>query len=232
MSDPADFSVYKEHPKHCDPDDYWGQVKRTVGGRPIGEDQIELIVQAVTDGLDLRPDDLLLDLCSGNGALTTRFFAQCRGGLGVDFSPFLVDVARRRFTHGPAEEYRLQDVLEYVREEPDPSRFTKGLCYGSFSYLSRSTARELLGLVRERFTRIDRLFLGNLPDKQRMDDFFDEGAYTPGIEDDPGAPIGVWWSVGEVEELAAGTGWRAEERRMRGEYFAAHYRFDAVLTPA
>jgi len=30
---------YKEYPKTLDPDDVWGQVRRTVNGKPVSEDQ-------------------------------------------------------------------------------------------------------------------------------------------------------------------------------------------------
>src|SRR5262245_10350175 len=63
--------VFKNHPQTCDPDDYWGQVKRTVGGQPVSQEQIDLIVAAVKRGLQLGPEDTLLDICCGNGALTT-----------------------------------------------------------------------------------------------------------------------------------------------------------------
>lgn len=79
------------------PEDFWVQVKRTVKGQPVSQDQIDMIVSAMTAALDLSPDDILLDLGCGNGALTTYFFHRCRGGLGVDFSEFLISVARRNF---------------------------------------------------------------------------------------------------------------------------------------
>ena len=42
MTDPPELSFYKEHPKTCDPEDFWGQVKRTVNER------YEMIFKAVT----------------------------------------------------------------------------------------------------------------------------------------------------------------------------------------
>src|SRR5262245_37058383 len=106
---PADSSHYlfKHHPETCDPDDIWGQVKRTVGGQPVSAQQISLIVDAIRSGLALAPDDTLLDLCCGNGALTTHLFEVCSGGLGVDYSGFLIEVAKARFMRRPSERYLL-----------------------------------------------------------------------------------------------------------------------------
>ena len=83
MTIPSGGDFYKHHPKTCDPEDFWGQVMRTVEGKAVDQAQIDMIVATVVRELELSGDDLLLDLCCGNGALTTHFFSRCRGGLGV-----------------------------------------------------------------------------------------------------------------------------------------------------
>ena len=44
-----------------------------------------MIVTSACRNLEICGDDFLLDLCCGNGALTTYFYSRCRGGVGVDF---------------------------------------------------------------------------------------------------------------------------------------------------
>ena len=222
---------YKHHPKTCARDDFWGQVKRTVNGLPISEDQIGMIVDAVCDGLALNEEDRLLDLCCGNGALTDRLFARCAGGLGVDYSEYLIDVAQEYFSRPPERIYRLNDAVAYLRMESDPAAFTKAACYGSFQYLAPDQAHEFLATLRRRFTGIRRLFIGNIPDKQRIANFYTQNNYSPGIENDHTSPIGIWRSCDEFERLAGECGWLARFSRMPKEYYAAHYRYDAILTP-
>ena len=223
---------YDEHPKTCAPDDYWGQVKRTVNGKPVSEDQIALIVDAIGRELSLFADDVLLDLCCGNGALSRLFFARCKGGLGVDYSQYLIEVALRDFAAPPAQDYLCGDAVAYARNEPAPERFTKALCYGAFSLLPQTAAESLLATLRQRFTRIEACVIGNLPDKAKLHDFFRPGTYTPGIEDDPDTPIGIWRTEDEFADLARRTGWQARFHRMPAHFYAAAYRYDAVLTPA
>lgn len=215
-----------------DPTDFWGQVGRTVRGRPVDEGQIALLVGAIVAGLDLDGDDVLVDLCCGNGAITDRVIELCGVGVGVDFSDYLIDVAKRHFEKPPRQTYVLANVIEFVAVEPEPLRFTKGLCYGSFGYLSRDDACRLLATLRQRFTALRRCFIGNVPDKSRLDAFFDPATYVPGVENEPASPIGVWWTIEEFERLAAATGWGAQFRRMPPAYYAAHYRYDVVLVPA
>src|SRR5262249_20650292 len=69
-------------------------------------------------------------------------------------------------------------------------------------------------------------------DRAAMGAFFRDQPPPPGSERDPESPLGVWRSEAEVAALAAAGGWRVAFRRMPPTFYAAHYRFDAVLTPA
>lgn len=222
---------YKVHPKTCAPDDFWGQVKRTVNGKPVSQDQIDMIVEAVLQGMNLSSDDKLLDLCCGNGALSTLLFAECQGGLGVDYSRYLIDVANTNFA-STSDKYQLvDDVAAYATREPSPERFTKALCYGSFQYLSQESARSLLENLHLRFKNVQRLYLGNLPDKALLKEFYNDKDYVEGIEDDHSSPIGIWRTRKEFTHLAKATGWEAEFFRMPESFYASTYRYDVILTP-
>ncbi len=229
MEDTRDFWMHKEYPKSCAPDDFWGQIKRTVHGKPVSQEQIDMIVRAVCDGLQFRKEDVLLDLGCGNGALSRYFFPFCSSMLGVDFSPYLLDIAKKNFEAPPDYLFREDDIVAYVRAEPFPVCFTKVLCYGVYSYLSLEDARILLEILHERFINVESIFLGNLPDREKIDTFFPPGTDTQRLVHDHLSPIGVWRSRDEMERLADDAGWNAEFRVMPSGYYAAHYRFDAVL---
>lgn len=230
MDDSEEFPFYKTHPGTRASSDFWGQVARTVSGEPVGEEQIQLIVEAILDGLQIRQSDTLLDLCCGNGALSDRIFARCQEGLGVDFSELLIAVAEQHFQFAPQRMYRLEDVESFLRSSDDTFHFSKALCYGSFQYLPGDKAKNVLILVRERFPGVERFFVGNLPDKAKMDLFFKDRSVAPGIENDPTSQIGIWRTDAEFAALAQMSGWEVEFRRMPAHFYAAAYRYDAVLT--
>ncbi len=225
------MDFYNEHPKTCARTDFWGQVRRTVNGRPVDEQQIEMIVDAVCSGLELNPRDRLLDLCCGNGALTTRFLARCAGGLGVDRSPALISVAHEFFQRDPRETYHLDDVLDFAGSMTAPAAFDKAVCYGSFQYLPEDRAEALLATLRQRFEQVRRLYVGNLPDRELLGEFYRERDYEAGIEDDPGSAIGIWRTREQFSRLAALTGWEVEFRKMPEGFYASHYRYEAILCP-
>jgi SAM-dependent methyltransferase len=228
MEDPK--SDYKEYPKTLPRDDFWGQVRRTQYGKRITEAEVQAIVDAIRRGLGLQRNDTLLDLACGNGALSARLFDDCAGLMGVDSSEYLIEIARENFERRPEYRFEVGDVCQYARAEPEPERFTCGLCYGSFSFLAVPSGRELLQTLQKRFAGIDRLFIGNLPDKDRASLFYPDGKDYAAEVADHAAQIGVWWSEEEFRGLAEECGWTARFSRMPSHVFNAKYRFDAVLT--
>jgi SAM-dependent methyltransferase len=222
--------LYESHARSCDPKDFQGQVMRNPHGKSVGHDQVVMILDAIEKGLDIAPHDVLLDLCCGNGAITDPIFARCRGGLGVDFTPYLIEVAKTNFERPPNRLYRLADVHEYLEITNDTERITKAFCYGAFQCLSESKASGVLVALRRRFTNVRRVFLGNLPDLDQVGVFF--GADIPSLEHlkSHDTPFGIWRTEQEVTKLALESGWHTEFSRMPTGFYSAHWRFDATLT--
>ena len=224
-------SDYKEYPKTLDPDDLWGQVRRTVNGKRVSDAQIALIVAAIRHGLQFSRQDVVLDLACGNGALSSYFFEDCGSVHGVDYSPYLIEIATKRFQVPGKSTFKVDDAAHYVQNEPDPGRFTKALCYGSFAFFTEEDARQILRALLNRFVNVSRLFIGNLPDRDRAHLFYPPGTeYTSELKNHA-AQIGIWRSQAEFSTLAAGEGWEFTSTVMPPEYYAAHYRFDALLRP-
>ena len=227
--DKEKFKFYKEYPKTCSPDDFWGQVKRTVNGKPVSQDQIDMIVDAIVAGLELNQEDTLLDLCCGNGALSTLLFKHCKSGLGVDFSEYLISIANRYFADPPIQTYILQDVVDFCENPVTPHKFTKMVCYGSFSFIENQRVESLLRLLKNNFPNLKRAFIGNYPDKRFIADFYGNRRIEPGSENDPDSPIGIWRTEEDFISLANQCGWQAMIHKMPSQYYAAHYRYDVIL---
>jgi SAM-dependent methyltransferase len=227
-----EYTDYEEYPKTLARDDFWGQVRRTIYGRRITEDDVAVIVNVIKDGLRLSNDDALLDLACGNGALTARLFSSCGSVRGVDRSSYLIEIAKEHFEESPRYMFVQSDILTYVLSEPEPQRFTKVMCYGSLPMLAVDAVHNMLSELRRRFPNIERILVGNLPDKERAHLFFGEDfeQRRPNLGD-PTSQIGVWWSQNDFAELAGACGWRASFSRMPPHVFNAHYRYDAVLQP-
>ncbi|MBW8028554.1 MAG: methyltransferase domain-containing protein [Ferrovum sp.] len=219
---------YDEYARTRPPDDFWGQVLRTVQGVPVPEDQIERIVAAICTGLNFEPEDVLLDIACGNGALSQRLFGRCAGFLGVDLSQHLISVARTNFEKLPNFGFLEVGAGDYVTTETSPKRFTKVLCYGSFQYLSENEAIQVLRTLYEKFTRVRRCFIGNLPDRDHAADFYKR---TPGRNElsNHETATGCWRTRQEFEYLVRQSGWKVSFSTMPPEFYASYYRYDALL---
>ena len=219
---------YKEYPKTLPPDDLWGQVRRTVYGKPVAEDQIKMMVDAIVAGLELQSTSVLLDIGCGNAALAARLFPYCERCVGVDFSEYLISVANTRFSSS-RHAFIYQDALDYVAQEPDPLRFDKVLCFAVFSYLSDASAQQLLASLNQRFLNVRSVFVGNIPDPECAASFFKDLDCTRPELDNPESQIGIWRTRGQMSAMAEETGWRVQFQHMPRAFYQARYRYNAIL---
>lgn len=221
---------HNEHAKSRAPDDFWGQIRRTVQGEPVSDEQIKMIVEAIQTSLQLNPNDSLLDLACGNGALSHLFFDSLAEYQGVDFSEHLISVAKKNFERSPSHQFMTMGAAEYVRQELHPKKFTKVLCYGSFSYFPAADAVEVLSTLFDKFSNVQTVFIGNLPDKDRAAAFYKEKQVTIEEMADHESQIGIWRTQSEFAQLATSAGWNSTFSVMPSEYYASYYRYDMLLS--
>jgi len=220
---------YDAHARSVAADAYWNQVRRTVSGEPVDEAQIALIVDAIIAGLCLTATDVVVDLACGNGALSSRLFNKCAGLVGVDISPYLIEIANKDFARPPNFRFHVQDAVSYLGDERDTSVYSKALLYGAFQYFSRDDATLVLTTLNEKFPRVTRVFIGNLPDKTRVSRFYRDRIPGQAELNDHEAQIGVWYFPEELIAIGLASGWRASISHMPSEFYASSYRFDVTL---
>ena len=107
--------LHKEYPKSFERNDFWSQIKRTVNGQPVSENQIDMIVTKVSNELELANQDTLLDLGCGNGALGNYFLKDIKYYVGVDFSEYLIGIANEYFQDEEKTLYVVDDMLSYIQ---------------------------------------------------------------------------------------------------------------------
>lgn len=220
---------YQEYPKSLPRDDFWGQVRRTVMGQGITEDQVALLLDNVSNQLALDPADVLLDLGCGNGALSARLFGSCTGFMGVDASAYLIDVAKEFFERPSTHVFVNDDALTFLTKVEHPECFTKCLCYAFLQYLTPDSVAAVLQVLHDRFSNLRRLVVCNIPNREKPAVFFTDG-YRDEELDEPQSQIGRWWSKEEFASLGSRTGWTVTVSVMPPHLFNAMYRFDAILT--
>lgn len=221
---------YDEHARTCASDNFLEQVRRTVNGQPLSDDQIGMIIQTIQSRLNLGADDVLLEFACGNGFLSRSLFDTCKGYLGTDISECLISVAKKHFEIPPSYRFMEQGTVEYVRQEKEPERFTKALCYAGLQYFRDDAVEEILHALAGKFANIRNVFFGNIPDKARVDAFYQSRKPAEGELTDPCTAIGIWRTRDELERLASKTGWTVSFSTMPEGFHASHYRYDALLS--
>lgn len=224
---PKSLHDYIERPKDFAEDDFFEQVRRTIDGKPIDAQQLAFIHSMIDEALDVSNQDILLDLCCGNGALTSVLHNKLKGYLGVDISDYLISVANKYFAPHTTVSYLTQEMVLFVNDCKNCHTFTKALWYGAFAYFSEKDALYILKRLYTRFTSIDKIFIGSIPDLNQFESF--NKGYPAIPVDDHTSSIGRWYNPDDLIEMINSIGWHTEKTSIPGEFYQSHYRFNVLL---
>lgn len=208
--------------------DFWGQVRRTVNGVPVDSEQIDLIVASISSNISISDQDCVIDLACGNGALGSLFASEAHQYFGVDLSPRLIEIAEKYF-RAPNKHFTLDDAESFLTNFPEKDLITKLVCYGSFSYFSRGSARSIIEILSRSYANLSEVYIGNLPNRDLAYKFYPE---MPAKEqlDDHASPIGIWRSKSEFKTLLEATSWDIKFIEQPEIFYASAYRYDVFLS--
>lgn len=216
------------------PDDFFAQVERTVGGKPVPAEQIALLVEAVSAGLQLERGDILLDLCCGNGMVTRALAARCRAATGVDYAEDLIDSARRHHQTGSID-YVRGAVADLALSDCRFGRPSKVCMNAGLQYFQAAMTRELLRALEPVAGRQAPLYFSDVPDADRLFDFYDTPERRAELERRLAAgteAVGTWWSRPHLRRLLEDAGYSAVFIEQDPRRLTARYRFDLLARPA
>ena len=222
--------MHKEFPKTVGRTEFWKQIKRTVNGKEVEEEDIQMIISQIKDKLKFDKGDHLLDLGCGNAALSSNFFREIKKYTGVDFSSYLLEVATEFFKPSGNISYVNDEILNFVNTTEGCGLYSKALVYGAMAYLSRQEFSQLVDQLNNRFVNCRDIFIGNIPNKHRAAKFYRDKADLGLNLENPKSPIGVWWTPEEIQELGHQSGFEVEVLTMPPNFYASEYRFDVSLT--
>jgi cyclopropane fatty-acyl-phospholipid synthase-like methyltransferase len=230
----AFFESYRLTPIASDADLLY-QVGATVGGKAISAEQVGALLSDCRRGLDLGPGDTLLDLCAGNGVLTSELAKDVKAAVGVDFSQPYIENARRHKAR-PNVAYLVHDVSHLETCEPLKSQLpiSKVMCYSALAYLTPEQVDRMLAFVAANATPDVRVLFGSVLDKSRLWNFFNTWPRKLNylfkvklLRRDFG--LGRWWTRDELVGLAARNGFSCQFLEQSPSLHTAHYRYDVLL---
>ena len=222
---------HDQHAKQFPRQEFWSQIRRTVNGSPVDEFQINLILKAIQENLKIYPSDCLLDIGCGNGALSSLIATRPTQLVGIDNSKYLVSVAKEFFEDEPRLFFQHTEIEQfmYLQEADKALKFTKAICYGAFSYLSSKNINDMFKYISMKFANISKLYIGNIPDRTRMNNFFVNSKPSDLNLDSHETSIGKWWNQLDLAVLADQHDWDIHFYQMPNQFYGSNYRFDALL---
>lgn len=219
-------------PRKVGKTEYRQQVGHTFKGKPYSDAQFLLMVSEICNHLNLKDDDVLLDVCCGNGLITTELSKKCKKTVGVDFSLPLLGVARRY--HQPKNvSYQYLNVLNMDKMATAyPGQFSKILMYGALQYFKKQDIRTILQNLLRLSSENRIIFIGSIPDKARKWKFYNTPQkkilylfYKSTGKD----TIGTWWDKDWIKSTCKQLTLEYKFREQSIDRPVSHFRFDLTV---
>jgi cyclopropane fatty-acyl-phospholipid synthase-like methyltransferase len=223
---------YNQHATSLKETEFLKQVQKTVSGQPITPAQLEAQILSIRMALDINHDDLVLDLCCGNGIITSEISKFCSTVMGIDFSEPLINIAQK-YNKSKNVSYFCTYALDQNIKRLVSRPFTKIYMYEALQYFEETDLQRLLELILETSCSNPIIFIGGIPDKDKLWDFYDtderreeyKRRKSQGRE-----AIGTWWNRTYIEDVSLLNGFQCEFLSQNPILHSVRYRFDVRLT--
>lgn len=205
------------------------QVDMTLNGKEVDADQIDFRVKAIVENLSLNKDDVLLDICCGNGLLTDKLAGIVNYIYGVDFSEGLIQIAQKKNQHANVR-YEVSDITKIDLHQY--GLINKLSVYSGLQYISIDE----LDIFLQKIVVHDKpllVYLSNVPDKERLWDYYntdEKKAFYLEKEAEGKPHIGTWFNRNDVAHIAESLGLFYKFLEIDKVLNTYYYRFDILLS--
>lgn len=219
-------SFWKGHVEEVG-DDPFKQVGRTLDGEPMSRDMFEKQADQIIDRLELNVNDIVLDLCCGNGILSIEIAKSCKQVLAVDFSTELIENIP-----SPKNSNVIGIVSDVMEIDFKADTFSHIVMAAALQHFSFAQSIQLFKKMSQWIKPGGKLMITDITDHSSMWNFYNtqerEATYfqhtMEGI-----SILGTWYDRIWLEKLAKHSGFRkAVSLDQNEDYWYAHYRFDLL----
>jgi 2-polyprenyl-3-methyl-5-hydroxy-6-metoxy-1,4-benzoquinol methylase len=220
---------WADFPKKFGEKEFLKQVGKSVGGKEIGREQFNALIESLITNLDVQKSDSVLDLCCGNGLITGKIAPLSREIVGIDQSECLINIAKQ-YNSATNSTYLCSSILDI--ESSNYGKFSKIYMYEALQHFEDSQFVDILNLLGQVSAPNATILLASVPDKnllwefyntdERRDDYYKRRA--AGNE-----AIGTWWERSYLKKAAQDRGYTVGFLNQNSLLHTAHYRFDLLL---
>jgi ubiquinone/menaquinone biosynthesis C-methylase UbiE len=185
-------------------------------------------LKEIIESLQLSDSDEVLDLCAGNGLISTPLSKICRHVTAVDFSAKLLsEIDTKEYKNITTIESDLR-LLQFEEES-----VSKAIIYFAMQYFTEGEAVVLLKSIHRWLKPGGLLYIGDVPDADKIFDYFNtaerQNNYFESLVNNK--PIlGVWFKKLFFEKAALYAGFKGCVIIEQPDYqLNSHYRYDVLL---
>lgn len=208
------------------------QVGKTVGGKVIPSNQFKKDIDEIVFNLSLNKNDVLLDLCCGNGILSYQLSSYVKQTIGIDFSKIYIENANK-YCKKDNIDYREVDLLnsnelKKILNEYQPNKILMNDCLAYFE------PNNLKSIVSELSELSVTILMSGILDQSKKWKFYNTLKrklfyLADVIFFNNRSGIGYWWTKKEITTIADDNKFKATFFEHYQENHMAHYRFNAKL---
>jgi len=216
---------YIERPKQFDDNQIWEQVRRTIDGKPINNDQLQLIFTQILTAFSRSPKKSLLDLGCGNGALTKEVDNAFETTLGIDISDHLINIANKYFS-SENRKFLAKDIRKFTKYTLS-NHYSHCLLYGVSSFLNDM---ELEILIHQLIGKgLKNIFIGNVRNIEKAEKFYKKKISFDELKDF-GSSMGAWRNKEYFQNIIRKfSNFSLDFLQMPNTFYASEYYFDVVI---
>ncbi|MHA1757629.1 MAG: class I SAM-dependent methyltransferase [Promethearchaeota archaeon] len=210
------------------------QVGKTVGGVPIKNKQFEALILDISEKLNLNKNDILLDLCCGNGVVTEKFSEKCKKIIGLEFSETLINIAKKKCTKQNIT-YVNMDIRSLNKLKMElKNKISKVLLYDALAYFNPKELYDLLIILKSFCQKNTIMLIGSVLDKDLLWNYFNTTRrkinYILKIKLlKKKVGLGKWWKKSEIEKICEQLSLKYEFLSQDPNLHTAHYRYDVLI---
>ena len=212
-------------------DNPYRQVARIGGNAEQNEALLEKIVEHIVDVLELKKEDVLLDVCCGNGLLTAQLAKHCKKIIGIDFSETLINEAKKNY---PEIEFICEDAMNIQHTSTSAHQHINKInLYFSFQYFETlNDGKKVIENLLKLLSPEGKLFLGDIPDKSSFFKYYNSPrkiiSFIKQLLQNKNL-MGKFWSEKELQLICKQLAVKGKKLNQPKHLPYSHYRMDYLI---
>jgi len=231
MNNWQDF--WNKFPTRFNDDDFFRQVGKTYQGKPITEKQFQVLINQITDNIQLGKEDVVLDLCCGNGLISAKIAEFCNHVVGIDFSEPLIKTANLYHRKQNISFYHLSAMDIDKTIVPKDTLFTKVYMYEALQHFTENQLKPLLDSIFDLSEQNVIVYLASILDYDRIWSFYHteelKKQYYEGTSKGE-LLLGTWWKKDYIIKICGENNLNCSIIDQDSLLTTSHYRFDVLIT--